>query len=145
MRLGMSRTQVRRAYAGHARRSGSFRDVFCVAAAGIEVGYPNAGLLHGLGRHARARLQGTAVWASTSNPFYALDGIRTGASGADAVARLRPTAQARADQTTWYLARHGGVISMVKVRRGAVLELAIAISALTPDRRHRSTLVRAMS
>ncbi len=145
LRLGMTRQRVRRTYAGHARRSGRHSDAFCLAAAGIDVGYPDAGLLTGLPKHERSALTGHAVWASTSNPFYALNGIRTGEAGADAIGRLRPTAQLRSGQTTWYLARRGGVTSIVKVRHGAVVQLAMAASAVTAGRRQRSALLRSMS
>ena len=85
------------------------------------------------------------MWASTSDPFYALDGVRVGASAAVASARLHPKARLRVGQNTWYLARRANVTALVEVRHRGVQELAIAVNAVTADRRLQRALVKSLS
>jgi hypothetical protein len=82
------------------------------------------------------------VWASTSNPRYAIHGVRPGALLKAASRRLRLGQVLRIGLNDWYLAPDGSVTAVLKVRRGVVEEIGIAERALTSTRKQQSAFMR---
>ncbi len=142
-RLGMTRVQVQTAYR---RRSSAHatanRDGFCLTPAGVRVGYPSARLLGSLTRKLRAALAGHVIWATTGNPYYAIDGIRAGATFA-ALERALPGGALLGGR--WYLARTASVTDVVEVVGGVVQEVGIADARLTRTRAAELALIRELS
>jgi hypothetical protein len=136
VKLGTPRSSVRRAFTRRPVRSSSTVDVFCLNLPwiGIRVGYPPAALLARLPRRERARLRGRAVLALTANRRYALHGVRPGSTLATARRRLRLSAPLRIGNNVWFLAPAGPATGVLKVRRGHVLEVGIALKAATSTR-----------
>ena len=98
-------------------------DFFCFACSpGVRVGYA----------HDRA------VIALSANHRYAAGGIRPGASVAAATRSLAVWTHFRLGLNVWYLARHGGISYVLKVRGQRVQEVGVA--ALSP----RSTPAQAV-
>ena len=61
------------------------------------------------------------VWASTSNPYYELDGVRPGESLADASRQLKNIEPPfHIGLNYWYLARGARYTAVLKVRGGVV-------------------------
>jgi hypothetical protein len=82
------------------------------------------------------------VWASTANPYYAIDGIRPGATLAAARTRFPNGALLHIGLNYWYLASHGSPTAVLKVRDQIVEEIGIADSRLTGTHRTEMTLMR---
>jgi hypothetical protein len=139
--LGMTREQARLAYRRHSNRGRRYEDFFCLTPIGIRVGYASPKLLRHLSSQEQAKVQGTVVWSSTSNPYYALDGIRAGDSITAARARLHTTAEFHVGRNTWYLARKRTLTAVLKVRNGKVQEVGIAVNALTATHQLESILM----
>ncbi len=88
-RLGMTRRQARHAFVHSSDRGKRYEDFFCLTPIGVRVGYASPKLLNTLPSQQRKRLQGRVVWASTANAYYALHGIRPGATLAAASTHLK--------------------------------------------------------
>jgi hypothetical protein len=140
-RLGMTRTRARYLYRRHSDRGKRYEDFFCLTPIGVRVGYASPLLLKALPTARRATLTGRVVWASTSNPYYSLDGIRPGESITSAAAVLHPAPPFRIGLNYWYVARAPGYTAVLKVRDGVVKELGIATNALTATRAAQSVLM----
>jgi hypothetical protein len=132
--LGLTRAQARRDYRHHTNRGKQYEDFFCLTPIGVRVGYASPKLLKTLPKHQRGRISGRVVWASTSNPFYALHGVRVGESIGTASALLHTEAPFHIGLNFWYLAREGGLTAVLKVRGNAVQEVGIADNKLTLGR-----------
>jgi hypothetical protein len=78
-RLGMTRAQARKAYSHSSNRGKRYEGFFCLTPIGVRVGYASPKLVGTLPRHQSRVLRGRVVWASTSNPYYTLKGVRPGA------------------------------------------------------------------
>jgi hypothetical protein len=134
IRLGESRSRLRRALRRDAGRRAAYTDVFCFVPIGIRVGFlPPAARRH-LSPRARRALAGHAVLILTANRHYSLRGVRPGARVAMARRRLRLSRPIRAGLNIWYLASAGRVTGVLKVRAGVVRELGIADRRLTSPR-----------
>ena len=81
------------------------------------------------------------MWASTSNPYYSLDGIRAGESIATASRVLGTEPPFHIGLNYWYLARKATYTAVLKVRGTVVQELGIADNALTKTRKTQSVLM----
>jgi hypothetical protein len=81
------------------------------------------------------------VWASVSNPYYSLDGIRPGESIATASQVLHTEPPFHIGLNYWYLARGARYTAVMKVRSGVVEELGIAENALTRTRSAQKVLM----
>ena len=140
--LGMTQAQARRAYSHHTDRGKQYEDFFCLTPIGVRVGYASPKLLKTLASAEQKRLKNTVVWASTSNPHYALDGVRAGESVLTATAQLDDTAPPlHIGLNYWYLAVKSGLTLVMKVRGHAVQEVGIAISSLTQSLQQQNTLM----
>jgi hypothetical protein len=143
--LGMTRAQVRARYAHSNNRGAVYEDFFCLTPIGVRVGYASAALLRTLPEGERARFAGRVVWASTSNGFYDLRGVRPGAALATARQRLELTGPIRVGLNEWYLGPNGTSTAVLKVRHGIVEEIGIANKALTKGRRAQHLFLRSFS
>ncbi len=141
IRIGMTRAQVHHKYTRSSDRGKRYQDFFCLTPMGVRVGYASPKLLKTLPKRDRKRWAGKVVWASTSNPYYALHGVRPGESIAAAAERLHTEAPFHIGLNYWYLARRGNVTAVLKVRRGVVEELGIAANSLTNGRSAQSALM----
>ena len=139
--LGMTRRQARHAYVRHSNRGRRYEDFFCVTPIGVRVGYGSPKLVRTLKRSTRAHYTDHIVWASTSNPYYALDHARVGESAKTAAKLLRTGGPLHIGLNYWYLAVKHKLTLVLKVRGGAVQEVGIATNALTRTRAERSTLM----
>lgn len=109
-------------------------------ACGIRVLYPSAGLLRKLSAAARKRVRGRVVLALTSNPYYALNGVRPG-TRLSHVRRLRLSRPIRIGPVSWYLTPVGPSRGVIEVRRGLVVAIGIADRSLTATRRSAAALL----
>jgi hypothetical protein len=83
-KLGMTRAQAHAAYRLSSNRGKRYEEFFSLTPIGVRVGYASNALLNTLPSRERPSVQGTVVLALTANPYYALSGIRHGASLATA-------------------------------------------------------------
>ena len=81
------------------------------------------------------------VWASTSNPFYSIDGVRAGESVAVASVKLHTGAPLHIGLNYWYLAVQKHATVVLKVRGGVVDELGIATNLLTATAHDQNVLM----
>ncbi len=139
--LGMTRSRARYLYRQHTNRGKQYEDFFCLTPIGVRVGYASPILLDGLPKHERATYQGRVVWASTSNPYYSLDGIRAGESIATASRVLGTEPPLHIGLNYWYLARKASYTAVLKVRGTVVQELGIANNALTKTQKAQNVLM----
>jgi hypothetical protein len=139
--LGMTRAQAKRAYKHSSDRSTQNQDFFCLTPIGIRTGYPSAKLAKTLSRSERKKVQGRVIWASTSNPYFALDGVRAGAKISAPHKKLRTGKPFRIGANTWYLAPYGSATAVLKVRKGIVEEVGIANKQLTKTRTAQRALL----
>jgi hypothetical protein len=145
VKLGMTRAAARRAFSHSSDRGKRYEEFFCLTPIGVRVGYASARLRSTLPAAARNRVSGRVVWASTSNPYYALSGIRPGARVAAARARLHLAAPYQFGLNTWYFARRATFTVVLKVRHGVVEEVGIANKALTSGRAGERAFLSAFS
>ena len=135
VRLGMTRTQARRAYTHSSTRGRRYEDFFCLSPIGVRVGYASPKLLRSLPRGRRRAYSGRVVWASTSDVYYTVRGLRPDTPLSVARRHLRLSKPFPVGRNTWYLAPAGGSTAVLKVRHGLVEEIGIAYRALTPSSR----------
>ena len=139
--LGMTRARARYVYRHHSNRGKQYQDFFCLTPIGVRVGYASPILLDSLPKHERATYQDRVLWASTSNPYYSLDGIRPGESIQTASQVLGTEPPFHIGLNYWYLARKASYTAVLKVRGTVVQELGIADNALTKTRKAENVLM----
>ena len=142
LRLGMTRTQARRALPHSATRATRTIDVFCLAGSGIRVGYASQRLLKTLPRSRRRQLHRQIVLALTANRYYKLRGIKPGTRLASVAKRVHTSTGIRIGLNTWYLVPDGSGRGILKVRGGTIDEIGIANRLLTRDRTATLTFLR---
>jgi hypothetical protein len=141
VRIGMTRAQVRAAYAIAPQRLGTEVDVFCVGPSAIRVGYGSPQPKSG-GRIHRDRQRDPVVWASTRSSIYDVAGVRIGTTRRAAM-RLLPRAHALTiRRERWYFARTRDAVAAIRFAHGAVTEVAVASSLVASTRRGQIALVR---
>ena len=134
-RLGMTRAQARRAYTHSSTRGKRYEDFFCLTPRGVRVGYTSPALLRTLSPSEGAKVKGRVIWASTSNGYYDVHGVRPGATVAAAGKRLKLTRPFQVGLNTLYLAPNGASTAVLKVRHGIVEEIGIGDKQLTQGRK----------
>jgi hypothetical protein len=144
-KLGMTRQRARQAYRRSSDRRAADQDVFCLAPAGVHVGYPSSELLSVLAPKTRSVLAGHVIWMFTANPYYAVDGIRPGAVLAAVQQALPHGALASSGAVRWYLAQAGSVNVLFELRGGVVQEVGIADLRVASSGRARAALMRELS
>jgi len=145
VRLGMTRTQARGAFTRSNDRGTHFEDFFCLTPIGVRVGYASNALLTTLPPAARKRVSGQVVLALTANAFYALRGIRPGATVAAAHKALRTAAPFHVGRNYWYTAHNGTTTAVLKVRHGIVQEIGIADAKLMHGRKAQRAFIKSFS
>jgi hypothetical protein len=141
VRLGLTRAQARKKYAKSTNRHKSYEDFFCLTPIGVRVGYGSPALP----KNERKRFADRVIWASTSSAYYAVNGIRAGATVAAAGTRLKLTAPFHIGLNTWYLAPNGASTAVLKVRHGLVEEVGIANKALTKGHKAQAAFLKSFS
>jgi hypothetical protein len=141
LRLGMTPKQARHTYRKSSARGFKDKDFFCLTPEGIRVGFGSSKLLRSLPRSQRRRYSDRVVWISTSNPIYAIHGIRAGATLAAARKRLHLGKAIHIGLNYWYLATDGASTAVLKVRKGIAEEIGIANKQLTHTRKAQRTLM----
>jgi hypothetical protein len=131
VRLRMTRDKARHAYTHSSNRGKRFEDFFCLTPIGVRVGYASPTYLNTVARSERKQLKGRVIWASTSSGYYALQGIRPGATLMASGKQLKLTGPFHIGANTWYLAASGASTGVLKVRGGLVEEIGIADKQLT--------------
>jgi hypothetical protein len=139
--LGMTSAEARHAYAHSSSRGQAFEQFFCLTPIGVRVGYASPRLLKTAGAAERRKLQNRVVWASTSDPYFAILGIRPGATLKAAEQRLPHGNLIPIGLNDWYLAPAGASTAVLKVRDGTVQEIGIANRQLTRTRAGQRTLM----
>jgi hypothetical protein len=145
VKLGMTRAQARRAYTHSSDRGKRYEDFFCLSPIGVRVGYASPALLKTLRARERKRFKGRVVWASNANPFYALRGVRPGATLASARKHLKLTGPFHIGRNFWYLATRGPSTGVLKVRHRVVEEIGIADKSLTKGHKAQRKFLRSFS
>jgi hypothetical protein len=134
VRLGMTRARARQAYTHSSTRGRRYQDFFCLTPIGVRVGYASPKLLAELPHNQAHRLAGRTVWISTSNPRYAIEGIRAGATLNAAEQALPGGNLFRIGRNTWYLAHTKHATAVLKIRDGNIQEVGLADTELTRTR-----------
>ncbi len=137
VRLGMTRTQARHSYTKSSNRGTHYEDFFCLTPIGVRVGYGSPRLPEGD--------RDKVIWASTSSSFYAVDGIRVGATVSTATKALKLTTPLKVGLNTWYLAREGSANAVLKTRSGLIEEIGIADKSLTNSAKADTKFLRSFS
>jgi hypothetical protein len=145
LRLGMTRTQARKAYKTSSNRGKKYQDFFCLTPRGVRVGYASPALLKTLPRGERKRLADRVIWASTAYAFYSLDGVRPGATVLAAGKLLKLTGPFHIGLNFWYLAPNGSSTGVLKVRGGIVEEIGIGDKSLTKGHRAQTAFLTSFS
>jgi hypothetical protein len=138
LRLGMTRSQAHHQYVRSSTRGRTYQDFFCLTPIGVRAGYGSPAVVDALPRAQRSRFAGRVIWASTASAYYAINGIRAGATIAAAGQRLALEPPFQIGANTWYLAPNGASTAVLKVRHGIVEEIGIGEKALTGN--HKAQL-----
>jgi hypothetical protein len=145
VRLGMTRAQARSGYRHSTTRGKSYEDFFCLTPIGIRVGYGSPALVHAAPAKQRAGLRNRLVWISTSNPYFAISGIRAGATLTATEAKLRKGNTFKVGLNTWYEAPAGAVTAIFKARGGVVQEIGIADKRVTATAKSERSFIGSFS
>jgi hypothetical protein len=100
----------------------------------VRVGYPSPKVLRTLPRGKRKALHARVSWASTSNVYYAVKGVRVGMKLKAARKLLKLEKPFHIGLNYWYLAPNGKSTAVLKVQRGIVEEIGIADRQFTRTR-----------
>jgi hypothetical protein len=144
-KLGATRAQARKGFTHSSDRGKRFEDFFCLTPIGVRVGYASEALLRALPKNKRSRVQGRVVLALTAAAFYALDGVRPGATVTVAGKALKLGAPFHIGLNFWYMARSRSSTAVLKVRHGIVEEIGIADKQLTQGRKAQLTFITSFS
>lgn len=145
VRLGMTRKQARQAYRYSANRGQRYEDFFCLSPVGVRVGYASPRLLRAIQRRHRHTYRGRVVWASTSDIYFTVRGVRPGTRVASARRHLRLSRPFHVGRNTWYVAPNGASTAVLKVRRGMIEEIGIGDRQLTRSRARDRVFLRSFS
>ena len=137
VKLGMTRAAARQAYKRSSNRGKRYEEFFCLSPIGVRVGYGS----RSLSRRQRNRV----IWASTSSAYYAVDGIRVGATIVAAGRALKLTRPFKVGANTWYLGPNGASNAIFKVRHGLIEEIGIADRSLTRNTKADRIFLRSFS
>ena len=145
VRLGMTRAQSLRLYVDSSSHGKRYEEFFPLAGGKVRVGYASPRLLKTLSSSDRHALQDQVVLALTANPYYALRGVRPGASLLTAAQTLHTGAVFHVGLNDWYMAPDGVSTAVLKVRHGVVEEVGIAPATLTQTRQAQRTFITSFS
>jgi hypothetical protein len=140
--LGMTRAQLQSKYTQGSAHGTRFWDYFCLTPIGVRVAYASDVRLETLPSNERTSVRGRVVLVLTANPFYALNGVRPGATLRAAAKTLHTDAGMRVGLNNWYLAPNGSTTAVLKVRHGIVREIGIATKMATRGRKAQLTFIK---
>jgi hypothetical protein len=130
--LGMTRTRARHMFRHFSTRHRLYMDFFCLVPTGIRAGYPSPRLMKSLAPRARTRIRDRVILLLTASPYYALRGVRPGATLRAARRVLHLSRAFHIGLNYWYLATLGGATrGVLKVRHGVVEEVGVTYASLT--------------
>jgi hypothetical protein len=127
--LGMTPATARQQLPGYTVTANKF-DRFCLQGGMIRIAYPTRPVLRRLTAHQRAELRDRVGFALTTDPDYALDGLRPGTRLSAARARVTVGHGHQIGLNTWYLIT-GDPTGVLKVQHGIIQEIGIVDPALT--------------
>jgi FG-GAP repeat len=133
--LGMTSAQARHGYTHSSTRGFKYKDFFCLTPNGVRVGLGSPSLLKTVPKAERKRYANKVVWISTSSAYFAVKGIRAGATVAAASRALHTGTPFHIGANYWYLAANGSSTAVLKVRGGIVEEIGIGVKQLTTGRK----------
>jgi NHL repeat len=145
LQLGMTRAQSRQRYSHSSSHDKRYEEFFSLTGGEVRVGYTSPRLLNTLSSPERDALHGRVVLALTANPYYALRGIRAGASLHIAAQTLHTGAAIHVGLNDWYMAPDGASTAVLKVRDGTIQEIGIADASLTHTRRAQHSFITSFS
>jgi hypothetical protein len=93
----------------------------------------------------RRKVAGRVVLALSANAFFALHGVRPGATVAAAHKALGTGAPFHVGLNYWYTAHNGSTTAVLKARHGIVQEIGIANPTLTHGRAAQRAFIRSFS
>jgi hypothetical protein len=144
LQIGMTRSRARHLLRKWSTRGHRYMDFFCLSPIGIRDAYADPALVRTLRRSQRRREQGRIVWILSSNPHYALRGVRPGTRLTKRVARrLRISRPYRIGRNTWYVTANGRNPGLIKVRRGYIEEIGLTDRRFTHGAAATLRLLRA--
>ncbi len=130
--LGMTRTRARHVLRKWSTRGRRYMDFFCLSPIGIRDAYITPALARTLPSKQRRGAKGRVIWLLTSNPHYALRGVRPGTKLTKKVKKhLRVSRPYRVGLNTWYMTADGKNPGLIKVRRGYIEEIGLADARFT--------------
>jgi hypothetical protein len=133
VRLGMTRSQAAAAYSQSVVQNIGLTQLFCVTPDAVVAGYPSPQLLGALPAGQRNAVAGRVIWASTSNPLYAIDGIRSGDTLTTAEKALPKGTMLSVGQNQYYLAAAGPITAVLQVSHGGTVEIGVIQARLTKN------------
>jgi hypothetical protein len=145
VKLGDTRRQAEKAYKHSSNRGTRYEQFFCLTPIGVRVGYASPKAVAKLSPTRRQALLGRVIWISTSSAYYAINGVRPGATITAAAKKLRVGKEFRIGLNDWYLAPAGPVTAILKVRHHLVQEIGIAERQLTEGRPAQRTFLTSFS
>jgi hypothetical protein len=123
-------------------RHRKYQDVFCLRPIGVRVNYGTQRTVRELAPGQASRYVGRALWASTSNKHYKLNGVTSGTSLSKAEKKFPGGNLIPIGANNWYIV-HRSVSSVVlKTRHGKVEEVGIAVPELTVTRDQQAKFMR---
>jgi hypothetical protein len=143
--LGMTRAQARKAYTDSSNRGKRYEDFFCLTPVGVRVGYASPKLLGALPRTQRHTFRGRVVWASTSDIYYTVKGVRPGTPVRSARKDLKLQRPFHLGRNDWYVAPNDQSTAVLKVRHGIIEEIGIGDKRLTRSRKAERAFLASFS
>ena len=145
LRLGLVRARARKLFGHLVLREGRYLDFFCSGAQGIRAGYPSPRLLRTLSASAQRRIRGKVALILTDSRRFRLRGVRPGARLSAVAKRVHLIGPITVGANQWYLLNSGSGRGVLQVRHGVVLEIGIAVAALTRSRSQDVTFLNSFS
>ncbi len=140
--LGMTRRKARKVYSDSSNRGKRYEDFFCLTPIGVRVGYASPKLLATLAAGRRKAFRNRVVWASTSDIYYTVKGVRPRTTVKAARNQLKLERPFYVGRNTWYLAPDGSSTAVLKVRHGIVEEIGIGDKQFTRTRKEDRVFLR---
>jgi hypothetical protein len=141
----MTRAQARHAFTHSSTRGYKYEDFFCLTPIGVRVGYGSPKLTATLEKRVRSKYADRVIWVSTSSGYYAIHGVRPGATLVAARRRVKLIGPFHIGLNTWYLDADGTVTAVFKVRHGIIEEIGIGVKALTRTHSEQETFLHSFT
>jgi PKD repeat protein len=140
--LGETRRAVEHAFTRSSTRGTSYEQFFCLTPRGVRVGYNSPKLDR---RYPQLGTGQRVIWISTASAFYAIRGIRPGATVRAAAHQLDVGKVFVVGLNDWYLAPDGPATAIFKARQGIIQEIGIAAKELTRGRKAQRAFLTSFS